>query len=86
MAGGWTARCGACHAFDSLTWQTPPHVEPDSLAAAALKGERIDEPVLAAAALEVVTDGQDEPQGAPAEGPGRAAPAAAPDEERRAAP
>jgi HemY protein len=86
VAGGWTARCGACHEFDSLTWQTPPHVEPDSLAASALEGERIDEPVLAAAAVEVVSDGQDEPQTAPSNGTGPAAPAASSEEERRAAP
>jgi HemY protein len=86
VAGGWTARCGACHDFDSLIWQTPPHVEPDSLAASTLEGARIDKPVLAAEPVEVVSDGQDEPQTAPSNGTGPAAPAASSEEERRAAP
>jgi hypothetical protein len=70
-----------------LLWRTPPHVESDSLAAAALKGEWAGKPVLAAAPVEVAADdGQDEPQAAPAEGAGRDTAAASSEEERRAAP
>ncbi len=33
VAARWSADCGACGAFDSLTWRVPRHVGPASLAA-----------------------------------------------------
>ena len=73
----WQPRCGACDAYDGLAWHTPPRVPLAEKVAESAAG-----PVLAAQAVEVLANGEDQ---APAPGAASEAAAGTPGGVRRAA-
>ncbi|MEQ8357560.1 MAG: heme biosynthesis HemY N-terminal domain-containing protein [Kiloniellaceae bacterium] len=65
----WSADCGACHSFDSLTWRVPRHVGTLSLAAAGGERLRITAPVAEEAAPPAAAPAPGLPPVAPLPGP-----------------
>ncbi len=77
----WQPRCGACDAYDGLAWHTPPRVPLAEKVAESAAGAPAG-PVLAAQAVEVLANGEDQ---APAPGAASEAAAGTPGGVRRAA-